>query len=572
MSFLWKGRKSLLLVLASLTGLLFLAGCTAKAYRARADKEVYNIIQQKQKKALGMTNEFTINTPYSDRKPDDIKAKEIIDDRFQEGKRTLTLPETLKLAVEQNRAYQLRKETVYLSALTLSRERFSYIPQFFAGSTATGTTEGNGDESVRVLNRFGMDTLFKTGGRVSLDLANDLLRFYTGGRGDQAITTIGLTLTQPLLRGAGAKIAAENLTQAERNVIYEVRTFSYFQDTFAFDTVSTYLRLLQQQDTVRNQYINYTNRVALRERSVALSFDRLAPFQADQAAQEELAARNSYILAVERYRNSMDLFKITLGIPVGVDVRLDESALTELQAIPPVPALLTDQQSYEIALSKRLDLLNEIDIFEDSKRKIYVAKDRLKPDLILFSNASLQSEGPTDYYRFDINDYRLSGGVQLDLPLNRLVERNAYRSSIISFERQLRTLAAFLDDLKNDVRTDLRTLEQSRQSYEIQTNAIALANRRVESAELLLQAGRNQVRDVSDAQTAQVQAANAVTSTLVDYHLARLRLLLDLGILKTGKEKFWLDAGEIPQTNVTAAGPTTSNELITPEQLFQHDK
>lgn len=553
--------------------LLTLPGCT-KFYRRSADKEVYKIIQQKERSALGHTNAFSIDTRYSARKPDDIKAQEIIDDRMREAKMTVTLQDALRIALENNRQYQLRKEQLYLSALTLSRERFAYVPQFFAGGTVSGQRAANGEESVRVSPRAGFDTLLKTGGRVSLDLANDLLRFYTGGRGDSAVSTIALSLSQPLLRGAGARIAAENLTQAERNVIYEIRSFSYYQDTFAFDIVSTYLRLIQQQDTVINQHSNFLSRVSLRERSVALAVDRLAPFQADLAAQEELAARNSYILAVERYRNTLDQFKITLGLPVGFDIRLDESALTDLEAVGLLPVPLTDEQSLSIALEKRPDLLNEIDTFEDSKRKIFVAADRLKPDLLLFADASLVSQGQTDYARFDLNDYRLNGGVQLDLPLNRKLERNNYRASIISFERQLRTLSLFLDDLKNDLRADLRTLDQSRQSYDIQVRAKALADRRVESSELSLQAGRIQVRDVVDAQTARVQAYNAATAALVDYHLTRMRLLLDLGLLKTQKERFWLDAGDLPlQPDAVTPPPAgVSNQLITPGELFQNDK
>jgi outer membrane protein TolC len=573
--------------------LLLWSGCTSY-YRRSSDKEVYKIIQQKEKAALGHTNAFSIDTRYSQRKPKDIKAQEIIEDRMRETKQTVTLADALRIALENNRQYQLRKEQLYLAALTLTRERFAYVPQFFAGSTVTGertrNTESfdpgfgifpnpperppNDDISMRVNSRVGFDQLLKTGGRVSLDLANDLLRFYTGGRSDSAVSTIALSLSQPLLRGAGAKIAAENLTQAERNVIYEIRSFSYFQDTFAFDIVTTYLRLVQQQDTVINQHSNFLSRVSLRERSVALAVDRLAPFQADLAAQEELAARNSYILAVERYRNTLDQFKITLGLPVGYDIRLDQKALTELEAVGLLPVPLTDEQSFRLALQRRPDLLNEIDTFEDSKRKIVVAADRLKPDLLLFADASLRSEGQTDYAKFDLNDYRLNGGVQLDLPLNRKLERNNYRSSIISFERQLRTLSLFLDDLKNDLRADLRTLDQSRQSYDIQVRAKALADRRVESSELSLQAGRIQVRDVVDAQTARVQAYNAATAALVDYHLTRMRLLLDLGLLKTQKERFWLDAGEIPKTQeaVTPAPPAVSNQLITPEELFQNDK
>jgi len=563
---------------ACCTAAILLAGCTASHYRKSADKEVYNIIQEKQQSALGQTNAFSINTPYSDRNPKDIKAQEIVEDRTREAKVTVSLPEALRIALEKNRPYQLRKESLYLSALTLTRERFAYVPQFFT----TTDDRVNGNVRLRDGNftggaltdrtRAGVATAFKTGGRISLDLANDLLAFYSGGRGDHAVTTVGLSLSQPLLRGAGAKIAAENLTQAERNVIYEIRSFSYYQDTFAFDIVQTYFRLVQQQDAVKNNYNNFQSRVALRERSVALSFDRLAPIQADQARQEELAARNAYILSVERYRSSLDQFKITLGLPAGYDIRLDENSLTDLEKVGLLPAPFGDEQSFRIALEKRPDLLNEIDAFEDSKRKIDVAKDQLRPGLLAVGDASM----PIDYQKFNETSMQWSAGLKLDLPLNRELERNIYRTTIINFEKQLRTLAAFLDDLKTDLRSDLRTLDQSRQSYEIQNSAKALADRRVESSELSLQAGRVQVRDVVEAQNARIQAYNAATAALIDYHLTRMRLLLDLGLLRTSKEKFWLDAGELPttQTPAPAVAPTqeAANRLITPDELFQNDK
>lgn len=553
---------------------IVVSGCSPARYRRAADKEVYNIIQEKQETALKQTNDFTIDTPYSQRKPDDIKAQEIIDDRTRDTKQTLTLADALRIAVQNSREYQLEKEDLYISALTLTAERFVYAPQFFAGAAVATARPENGDWPVSVEQiRGGFTKALKTGGAVSLNLINDFLRFYTGGRTDTAASRIALSLTQPLLRGAGAKVAAERLTQAERSTIYEIRSFSYYQRTFAFDIVRRYLELIRQQDTVKNQYNNFLSRVSLRERSVALSFDRLAPFQADLAVQEELAARDSYILAVERYRNTLDGFKFILGFPAGFEIRLDEKVLTELEAVGLLPVPLTDEESFRLALERRPDLLNEIDKFEDSKRKIVVAASGLKPELGLFANTSLASDS-TDYARFDLNDYEFRGGLELDLPLNRKLERNSYRSSLITFERQLRGLAAVLDDLKNDLRADLRTLEQSRQSYDIQNRAKQLADRRVESSELSLQAGRVQVRDVVDAQTARVQAYNAATAALVEYHLTRMRLLLDLGILKTEKERFWLDYGDLPKTAEAAAPPVpaANTQLITPEQLFQNDK
>ena len=201
-----------------------------------------------------------------------------------------------------------------------------------------------------------------------------------------------------------------------------------------------------------------------------------------------------------------------------------------------------------------------------------VAADRLKPDLLLFANARLNSEPPTDYMNFDFSEQSLDGGVRLDLPFNRKFERNNYRSSLILFERQLRTLTLFLDGLKRDLREDIRTLEVSLQTYDIQTRAKQLADRRVESSELSLQAGRVQVRDVVDAQTSRVQAYNAATAALVEYHITRMRLLLDLGILKTSKEQFWLDYGELPKPAPQAPAPNAPTQLITPDELFKNDK
>jgi hypothetical protein len=70
-----------------------------------------------------------------------------------------------------------------------------------------------------------------------------------------------------------------------------------------------------------------------------------------------------------------------------------------------------------------------------------------------------------------------------------------------------------------------------------------------------------------------LQANNAVMAALVEYHLTRLRLLLDLGVLKTEREKFWLEPGDLPARAGAADAPAQAQgELITPEQLFKNDK
>ena len=119
--------------------------CSTSHYRRSADKEVYRIIGEKEGRALGHTNQFSIDTKYSKRNPDDIKQGEILEDRLRGEKLKPTLSETLSLAVENSRSFQLQKENLYLSALTLTRDRYDFQPHFFANVAGSLFRDPNGD-------------------------------------------------------------------------------------------------------------------------------------------------------------------------------------------------------------------------------------------------------------------------------------------------------------------------------------------------------------------------------------------------------------------------------------------
>jgi outer membrane protein TolC len=59
-----------------------------------------------------------------------------------------------------------------------------------------------------------------------------------------------------------------------------------------------------------------------------------------------------------------------------------------------------------------------------------------------------------------------------------------------------------------------------------------LNERRIESANLNLQAGRASTRDILEAQQALVDARNSLTSARVDYYLSQLALWRDMELLR----------------------------------------
>jgi outer membrane protein TolC len=568
-------RKQALSFTGIVLVLIFSSGCGPAHYRRSADKEVYRIVEQVEGQIFGRTNAFSIDTAYSARKPEEISPGELIEDRLKTNRHVLKVEDALDLAVKRSRTYQTQKETLYLTALTLTGQRYQFSPQFLAGTTASYQRDSLGERSASLDSQVGVSQLLRSGGNLGLNLVNDLLRYYTGDPRKSVLSTLSVNLVQPLLRGFGRDNASlENLRQAERNVIYAVRNFGYFQHQFAMQIVNDYYRLLAQRDVIRSRYTNYLGRVQLTKRLEARAKDREQLSGVDQARQSELTAKNNYVNALATYFNSLDQFKIQLGLSLGERVYLDDQALSTMMETGPVAADLDPEQAFRIAVTQQLQILNAIDEFEDSKRKIRVAANQLKSDLNFSANAALDSDPYPDYTKFDPSQIRWTVGLSLDLPVDRLRERNTYRATLVSFESQLRSLTLTLDNLMDSIQRGMRTLAQRRQNYEIQRIALDLANRRVTSTTMLLEAGRAEVRDLLEAQDSQISSQNALTAALVDYQETRLQLMLDIGALNTELPLFWLKdhiAAFLP-TGQPAAARTPSGEeqtVPTPETFFE---
>jgi outer membrane protein TolC len=151
----------------------------------------------------------------------------------------LKLEQAVELGLINSREYQDRRENLYLTALPVTLERFAFSAQFFAAEQAirewAGRETPDGRKNNWTLNsNAGLAKLFPTGALLLLNFANQTVFNLGGGNGRPLISqsTINLDLIQPLLRGGGRAVTLEPLTQAERNLVYEVRNFARFRKEF----------------------------------------------------------------------------------------------------------------------------------------------------------------------------------------------------------------------------------------------------------------------------------------------------------------------------------------------------
>src|SRR5262245_29049065 len=151
----------------------------------------------------------------------------------------ITLEQAVELGLINSREYQDARESLYLAALPVTFQRFSFAAQFFFTEQAirerTGRETFSGQHNRWNFNTTtGFNKLFATGATLLLNLANQTVVELTGThpKHTTSVSTLTLDLLQPLLRGGGRAVTLEPLTQAERNLVYQIRNFARFREGF----------------------------------------------------------------------------------------------------------------------------------------------------------------------------------------------------------------------------------------------------------------------------------------------------------------------------------------------------
>lgn len=281
----WVFRRVILV--AAGVGLL-LTGCSRERYRLAADREAYEIIAEKAADPRWQLPGYTIQVNPRSRMfdpappdappmpPDDPTSHQLmhrVDGKkgypywhawgetpsvdTQHWRRYLPLDDNgvltldgagaVRMALMHSPAYQQQLETLYLSALDFSAERFRFDTQFFGGTSADLSTAGRlapgaGGASRSVLaldvwlgtaRRF-----FTTGADLTVGLANSILWQLAGPETNSTTTLLDFTLIQPLLRRAGRDRVMETLTLAERTLLANVRQFELYRQGFYMDIMT----------------------------------------------------------------------------------------------------------------------------------------------------------------------------------------------------------------------------------------------------------------------------------------------------------------------------------------------
>lgn len=515
--------------------LVGLGGClTPSEQVAQADADVGVIIDSVSLRVLSERAE-TVQRPEPEREvvgPDADAPTEVAEVR------RLDLLAALAAAFETGREYKDRSESLYRAGLALTGTRFDFGPQIDS-SLAWRITDAEGGSRVTTQSAdVGVSQLLSTGGSVSASGSVSTSRIEGPHAGDPTHgrdynSSISLSFTQPLARGAGYNIAWEGLKQAERDMVYAVRDFEQFRQDYAIGIASDFFDLVSQRTQLDNNEENYQRAIFDTEQAEALRLvDRNTIEDVFRSRRREVDAESNLLQARADYNRDLNSFRIRLGLPETVQIEIvPEDPPFETVAIDPDSAV-------RVSVDNRLDLMTARDRLQDAERALRISRDGLRTDVDLDANVTFGGDGP-EVLKATPDAWSSSVGLGVDLPVQRVRERNSYRSALISLDRARRDYDVLLETVDRDIRDALRQLTRTEQQIILQRQQIEQENKAVAVTEIRVESGDAENRDLLEARQSLVSLQNQLVSQQVNHFIARLRLWQDLGLLFIDSEGMW---------------------------------
>ncbi len=473
--------------------------------------------------------------PVDEARQVEAKLDEYSESPPNEGTRKLGLEDAFRAAQRTGREYLSAEEDYILAAIRLLIERHQWSPRLFNDTSTTvsgGGDDGMFNSAVRVVNDLRVTQKLPFGGQAEARWvwrATEQLRDAATGRYRQS-SELSLDASVPLLRGAGL-VAQESLIQAERDLIYQARTFEDFRRSYLVGVARDYFELVQAQAQIENQVQQLRSlRQTAAAESARYDAGRVAEFRKNLAANDVLEAQAALAASRERFILQVDRFKIRLGLDPSENI-----AVGPLDWDVPVPETTLEEATLA-ALEFRLDLQSRRDQLDDARRAVKNARNGILPNLDLNASVSVPTDpdDPVGGVGYSTEDLNYSAGVTFGLPLDRETERLRLRQSIISLGKRERDYEQARDNVVVTVRQAVRNIDLARFQLKLAEDRVRINERRLE--ELRLKSDEVDPQTKLDADNALLRSKNARDQAQTDLRNAILSYLLESGQLRVARD------------------------------------
>ncbi|MBI4557017.1 MAG: TolC family protein [Candidatus Hydrogenedentes bacterium] len=491
----------------------------------------------------------------------------------QEEPLVLTVEAAIAMALENNQSLQVEQVNPALARTRIAEEKAVFDPTLVGAFTrsydrlerdlAVSAPIGNSGNTVTVpvdtdtktrvnSGNVGVTELLPTGTSLSVDFnasrtetrnSSSDPTLIRGNNTDVDASTIGVSITQQLLRGAGLGVNLASLRQARLAAMSSDFQLRAFVESLVAQVENTYwdYYLAAQQIKI------FEDSLAVAETQAAEVEERIRVGKVAEseraAADAEVAQRRSSLIDARSNLAQVRLTFLRLLNPSAQALRAREVTLVSEPLMPDIPADEVES-SFQLALRMRPELNQSRMLVRQDELEVVKTKNGLLPQLEFFLTVSKELT-ETEYAASfqggtrDLEDdaYRTDIGAQLSYPLgNRAAHARHFRAEL-THQRDLEAVANLEQLVEQDVRGAYIELQRAREQVSATAATRKLQELTAQTELEKFRVGRSTTvlvaqtqRDLLTAQINEVQAATNFLKAIVNLYRLDGSLLLRRGV------------------------------------------
>ena len=440
----------------------------------------------------------------------------------------ISLEKTIVHALRYNPGLFDQKNALASARLSLDATRTDFEIQIVpAGSAGISGGDGLNEHGVYSAG-IAVSRNFPSGTQVTVSPQTGK---YDSDDGSVFANSVGIELTQPLLRGLNREYNLSGVMGAECGVRSARRRYFLSQVDVVVQSVAAFYNNLLQRQLVRNRRQS-VGRLEAFTRSAKIKREiGLATAEDEYRATQKLKqARDDLVASEQALKKAEDTLKQILGWPMSRPISVQGDL--DFQK-----AALNEAQTVATALEMRVEIDQARDALTEQHRLSRDAAHRLLPDLDISLYCAVNGESSSFASAAAMDDTRWGISLSTSTDLFRHKEKAAYRKSLLAVEDAKRNLATLRDDIVRQVRETIRNLNESAARIELQQSRSRDAERQLEISRFKFKYGMANNFDLIEAEAVYSAAQTNVNNAKVQYLVGLYRLRAAMGTLLPSPEQ-----------------------------------
>lgn len=475
-------------------------------------------------------------------------------DYIQDGKLTLSLRDAILLTLENNSNVQIQQTQIESQKFRLLGQLQPFDPLLQSNATVNryssptySQLQGvgiSGNSTLNSLSQSGQVSYAQTftpgtnilasisGNRNSTNSAYNYFNPYYN-------SVLSLTITQPLLRGAGRFANLAPIKIARRSLDASRSTFESQVNDAILQVVTQYWYAVQAHGAldVQQKSLNLAEASYDRDKR-SLELGALPPLDIYRS-QAEVAARKVVVIqAAYQLTQAEEDLRFTIGADRDLQTQTMPLHLTEVPAPSGQPQVIDMESELARALSQRPELDAANDALSNDDTSIRLAHKNLEPNLQLQGFYQSSGLGGNQYdllsgrliapggfsssmgqlFGFGYPGY--GGTLSLTLPIRNRGAQSALGSALVSRTRDLYNGSQIRESITREVHDAVHQLEEAQMALSAGTVSYELAQKTLASEQRKFELGAETNFFVLDAQTRLAEAELSLLQTQVNYQIA----------------------------------------------------